>query len=126
MLCHEANGKFAQRGAEFIEVCARVLNADQRDGAPRQALRKRNLNANPRTEFARQWQELTARYGGKLDKSRADFMICRRLLQAGFSVEEIEGAMREVSIASAERKAGHEEDYILRTLKAAGSSSFVV
>ncbi|MEP9080021.1 DNA primase, partial (plasmid) [Enterobacter hormaechei] len=50
------------------------------------------------------------------DLSKCDFIAAQKLASRGRSAEEIGKAMAEASPALAERKPGHEADYIERTV----------
>lgn len=121
VLCHEANSHVAQRGAEFVQACTAKLEAAKKKSVDtsHRPLKQKAVGIDPRTEFIRQWHELAARYGTKMDSSRADFMICRNMIVAGFDDSDIVAAMLASSPALSERKTGHEADYINRTINAA-------
>lgn len=57
---------------------------------------------------------LVKRFGD--DLSKCDFIAAQKLASRGRSAEEIGKAMAEASPALAERKPGHEADYIERTV----------
>lgn len=71
--------------------------------------------------FSSELAGLLERYGGGLDASKADWMIVNKMIQKGYSEDEIKQAMYEASYDLQARKKGHIEDYINRTLKAASS-----
>src|SRR5260364_244863 len=59
-----------------------------------------------------------ARYGGNIDMSRADFMICKDMAKQGYSSEQLEQALTAASPELPTRKLGHEMDYCQRTVRA--------
>jgi hypothetical protein len=63
-------------------------------------------------------------YGADTDYSRLDWMVVKELLRKGYGEGEVRSAMVQASPAIAQRKCGHVEDYVERTVrKAAGSTS---
>jgi hypothetical protein len=56
------------------------------------------------------------------DVSRCDFLAASRLLERGFAPPTIRQAIREASPDLADRKHGHVEDYVRRTVEAATRS----
>lgn len=66
-------------------------------------------------EYHRQAKVIEALYPNT-DYSRLDWMIATEMLEQGFSVAAVEVAMREASPLLEERKKGHIDDYITRTV----------
>ena len=60
--------------------------------------------------------------GGESDISKLDFKVARVASKKGFTENEIAGAIRRYSPNLEARKAGHVEDYILRTIRKAALS----
>jgi hypothetical protein len=118
VLCHEANGKTAVRGAEFVHAVEQAAIKKTIKPIRQTQPPPHSSSDNVRAEFTRQWRVLTARYGSEFDSSRADFMICRSLLQK-FSRDEVADALRNSSDMLFDRKVGHVDDYITRTVAAA-------
>src|SRR6218665_3132157 len=59
-----------------------------------------------------------ARFGASMDVSKADYMIGVDMARKGFSPDQIGGAIEQASPEQPTRKAGHEADYVARTVKA--------
>jgi hypothetical protein len=66
-------------------------------------------------EYHRQAKVIKALYPNT-DYSRLDWMIVTEMLEQGFSADAVEVAMREASPLLEERKKGHIDDYITRTV----------
>ena len=80
-------------------------------------LPERQLSRHRRTaldEYRSEMAGLVKRFGD--DLSKCDFIAAQKLASRGRSAEEIGKAMAEASPALAERKPGHEADYIERTV----------
>ena len=60
--------------------------------------------------------------GGESDMSKLDFKVARVASKKGFTENEIAAAIRRYSPNLQSRKAGHVEDYILRTIRKAALS----
>jgi hypothetical protein len=121
VLCHAAPGTLAPAGAEFMRFVERTLK-ERAEVLQNKTIPFRKISGvrvDPSIEYTRQWQNLQARYGDAMDKSRADFMICCNLLLNEYSPEDVAAAARVASVSLADRKTGHETDYIMRTIKAA-------
>jgi len=77
-------------------------------------------------------RNINKRFTGKLssiikrypdtDWSRADFMIAKDLIREGYKAEQIEQVIKEESAVISDRKAGHIDDYCMRTVNAASTS----
>ena len=57
-----------------------------------------------------------------MDLSKADYMIGVDMARKGFSADQIGGAIEQASPELPTRKAGHEADYVARTVKAVSPS----
>ena len=57
-----------------------------------------------------------------MDVSKADYMIGVDMARLGFSADQIGQAIEEASPELPTRKAGHEADYVARTVKAVMAS----
>ncbi|MCL2876526.1 MAG: RepB family DNA primase [Betaproteobacteria bacterium] len=122
VLCHEANGQIAAHGAKLLCEMQNFLLAEEAKPKPAPVIRPRLGNMDAQAEFTRQWKALIVRYGENIDskhglnESRADFVICRNLLQDGYTPDEVAAALAAASPNLSTRKKGHEQDYIDRTL----------
>ena len=65
---------------------------------------------------------LYARFGASMDVSKADYMIGVDMVRRGFKPEQIGQAIEQASPELPTRKAGHEADYVARTVKAVMAS----
>ena len=61
---------------------------------------------------------LYGRFGASMDVSKADYMIGVDMARRGFSPDQIGQAIEQASPELPTRKAGHEADYVARTVKA--------
>ncbi len=59
---------------------------------------------------------LIIKHGKKIDLSRADYQIAKRMAQDGYSAEIIKKTILEGSPELSNRKNGHVEDYLDRTI----------
>ena len=60
---------------------------------------------------------VSSQYGRDMDVSRADWMTAKRMAVAGYKPGDIENAIHEASPGLDERKKGHIEDYVSRTVR---------
>ena len=119
---HESKGKTATAGPALVQQAGQQIEQAQRqqEKARRLAsleLPERQLSRHRRTaldEYRSEMAGLVKRFGD--DLSKCDFIAAQKLASRGRSAEEIGKAMAEASPALAERKPGHEADYIERTV----------
>ena len=122
VLCRESSGKSATAGPELMQQAGQVLDSIERRQertarlaeitAPQSVRRyRRSVVDDYRSEMA----GLVKRYGD--DLSKCDFIAAMKLASKGREPDEISKAMAEASPAIMERKAGHEADYIKRTVQ---------
>lgn len=130
VLLRESKGKTATAGPALVQQAGQQIEQAQRqqEKARRLAsleLPERQLSRHRRTaldEYRSEMAGLVKRFGD--DLSKCDFIAAQKLASRGRSAEEIGKAMAEASPALAERKPGHEADYIERTVsKVMGLSS---
>jgi hypothetical protein len=72
----------------------------------------------PHTDYRLGLKKLYARFGASMDLSKADYMIGVDMVRKGFSADQIGGAIEQASPELPTRKAGHEADYVARTVNA--------
>ena len=124
VLAHESSGKPAERGHEVLRhhaqrILTRAAEADRKTrieaatNAP-EALKGRD----PTQTYRHGLKALYARFGQGMDVSKADFMIGVDMAKRGFSADQIGKAIEQASPELPTRKAGHEADYVARTVKA--------
>lgn len=77
---------------------------------------RNEFQINTVDEYKRQMRVLYQRYGEDIDLSRADFMVCKSMLQYGYPSDQIKDAVACVSPNIESRKAGHIRDYAERTV----------
>lgn len=122
VLLRESKGKTATAGPELMQQAGQVLDSIKRQQertarlaeitAPRSVRRyRRSAVDDYRSEMA----GLVKRFGD--DLSKCDFIAAMKLASKGREPDEIAKAMAEASPAIMERKAGHEADYIKRTVQ---------
>jgi len=121
VLCRESSGKSATAGPELMQQAGQVLeNIERRQ---EKARRLEGIKAGPKRSYRRdavddyrsEMAGLVKRYGD--DLSKCDFIAAMKLASKGREPDEIAKAMAEASPAIMERKAGHEADYIRRTVQ---------
>jgi hypothetical protein len=129
VLAHDCTGKAAAAAPAYLERIEQSM-----DKAEAQKERAKRLEAlqtakpgsggrDPIQEYQRQAQRLVAKYGAGADLSRMDWMIATDMAKSGrFTVQDIERGIRECSPNVESRKAGHIEDYALRTAAKAWQS----
>ena len=78
--------------------------------------------ARPYQTYRHGLKALYARFGASMDVSKADYMIGVDMVRRGFKPEQIGQAIEQASPELPTRKAGHEADYVARTVKAVMAS----
>jgi len=128
VLCHESSGNQASRGDEFVKTISKQISNVMAQKEKETRLRSAE-NApqgtdryNPIRTYQSNLKSLTERYGADMDLSRADFMICSKMAQQGFTAKQLTETLQKASPELPIRKAGHESDYCQRTVKAVFSS----
>lgn len=119
VLLRESKGKTATAGPALVQQAGQQIEQAQRqqEKARRLAsleLPERQLSRHRRTALDEYRSEMAGLV--KDDLSKCDFIAAQKLASRGRSAEEIGKAMAEASPALAERKPGHEADYIERTV----------
>ena len=79
---------------------------------------ERTNGRDPMQTYRHGLKALYARFGASMDVSKADYMIGVDMARKGFSPDQIGGAIEQASPELPTRKAGHEADYVARTVKA--------
>ena len=121
VLLWEALGRSAPGGPDLLKEAWLALRAAEdaeasRSRARAQAPRSAPVaGADPLAFHARILADLRARFS-PLDPSRSDWMACERMGKAGFTPEQIYQAILIGSPNLEERKRGHIEDYVTRTV----------
>ena len=116
VLLRESNGQVATAGRELLEQARempRIENSKRIDHL------KRTVNITPEAErvFVSESISLEAKYGHKIDRSRADWMITKKMLKAGFEPSDIAGTMVKHSPEIENRKRDiNVDDYVNRTI----------
>lgn len=124
VLAHESSGKVAERGRQVLAVAAqrvidRVAVADRKGRMEAiQTATEPPKGRNPIQTYRYGLKALYSRFGKDMDVSKADFMIGVDMARKGFSPDQIGGAIEQASPELPTRKAGHEADYVARTVKA--------
>ena len=123
VLLRESKGKAATAGPELVQQAGQQIEQAERQQEKARRLASLDLpeqqpgRRHRRTaleEYRSEMAGLVKRYGD--DLSKCDFIAAQKLASRGRSAEEIGKAMAEASPALAERKPGHEADYIERTV----------
>lgn len=124
VLSHDSGGRLAPAGPELVQRAAQRVR-DREAKADRQTRIEAAQSASERTNgldpvqtYRRRLKALYARFGASMDVSRADYMIGVDMARKGFSPDQIGRAIELASPELPTRKAGHEADYVARTVKA--------
>lgn len=133
VLCHEAPGHVATSGQRLVVGAEEAIERMQVQREKAERLRTAYEASERPTgtfshvqEYRRQLSTLHKRYGDDMDFSRADFMIGRDMVARGYSLDAVADAIYQASPGLAERKAGHEDDYVQRTLHAVWNDPSIV
>lgn len=124
VLAHESGGKVAPAGLALVQQAAqRVLDREakaERESRAEaaQTAPERTNGRDPIQTYRHGLKALYARFGASMDVSKADYMIGVDMVRRGFKPEQIGQAIEQASPELPTRKAGHEADYVARTVKA--------
>jgi hypothetical protein len=124
VLCHEASGKQASKGLEAVEKARKGLTQLKLEQERKRRVEgvknapERVLGRDPVFHYQKQLRSLMAKYGAKIDYSRADYMIVLSMAKQGYGQQELVKTLELASPELPKRKAGHELDYCQRTVKA--------
>jgi hypothetical protein len=123
-LLRSAPGREAPDGELLLRQASRALEERDRglDRASRVEMSLPTQAATPEAE--REATEIYRRRFAELhrltnDRSRCDFVVARHLVERGFEPSTVERAMTAASPDLEERKPGHVQDYVRRTVEAA-------
>lgn len=127
VLAERCNGRDATQGASILAEASRRLverrkqaQATTPPSNPSEPPpRPLKCDIDPIRYATHQYHALKQRYGAEFDESRADFMVASDLLQMGLSASQVRAALEQTSPRLAQRKEGHVEDYLQRTVAAA-------
>ena len=124
VLAHESSGKVAPAGLALVQQAAQRVR-DREASIERQSRIEATQTAPERTNgrdpiqtYRHGLKALYARFGASMDVSKADYMIGVDMVRRGFKPEQIGQAIEQASPELPTRKAGHEADYVARTVKA--------
>ena len=124
VLAHASGGKVAPAGLALVQQAAQRVR-DREAKAEREVRLEAARTASERTNgrdptltYRHGLKALYARFGASMDLSRADYMIGVDMARKGFTSEQIGQAIEQASPELPTRKAGHEADYVARTVKA--------
>lgn len=120
VLCRESSGKTATAGPQMMQAAKQELEGIERQ--QERTSRLESIEAGPQRryhktavdEYRSEMQGLVKRFPD--DLSRCDFIAAMKLALRGWETKDITEAMTEASPALMERKAGHEADYVERTV----------
>ncbi|MCU7800449.1 MAG: RepB family DNA primase [gamma proteobacterium symbiont of Lucinoma myriamae] len=124
VLLREAKGIITPNAQELLEEGEKLLIAIKADQIKeREKLKqliaegkKNKPNQNPSDFFSQELNKIKTYYKGTLDFSKIDWVIAKKMAHAGFNGDEIKQAIAEASPDLYERKKGHIENYINRTV----------
>lgn len=128
VLAHDSGGKVAPAGLALVQQAAQRVR-DREASIERQSRIEATQTAPERTNgrdpiqtYRHGLKALYARFGASMDVSKADYMIGVDMVRRGFKPEQIGQAIEQASPELPTRKAGHEADYVARTVKAVMAS----
>lgn len=125
VLAHQSTGKLASQGPHFAKTATELTwERELKIGSQKlvESLKGEiRGKSTPEHVYKRQMTALSRYYGSAMDYSRADYMVSKDMLRRGYTAAEVEQGMKDASIDLAKRKAGHIDDYVERTVKAAQS-----
>jgi hypothetical protein len=78
------------------------------------------------TKYYKEWKTRRRESWKPEDVSVGDYAVACRMLKEGYLTKEVEAAMLSCSAAIAIRKAGHIEDYVVRTVRAAAKKCQII
>jgi len=129
VLAHESSGQPAAKGQRFVDAFLQQLaqtgqetEKKNRSEWPKKALQAPQTGQpipDPTQTFQTALKRFLDRFGNDIDPSRADYMAAVDMAKRGYSPQNIAKAIAEASPALQQRKAGHQQDYIDRTVRAA-------
>ena len=127
VLAERCNGRDASQGADIlVEASARLVERRKPQKGtdppatpldPTPSPLKRDFD--PIGCATNLYRRLAQQYGAAFDESRADFMVASDLLEMGLSPGDIAATLEQTSPNLMQRKEGHIEDYLERTIAAA-------
>ena len=124
VLAHDSGGKVAPAGLELVQQAAQRVREREAKAERQTRLEaaqtapERTNGRDPMQTYRHGLKALYARFGASMDVSKADYMIGVDMARKGFSPDQIGGAIEQASPELPTRKAGHEADYVARTVKA--------
>lgn len=128
VLAHESSGKVAPAGLALVQQAAQRVR-DREASIERQSrieatqtTPERTNGRDPIQTYRHGLKALYARFGASMDVSKADYMIGVGMVRGGFDPDQIGQAIEQASPELPTRKAGHEADYVARTVKAVMAS----
>jgi hypothetical protein len=131
VLAHDCPGTMARAAPAYVDKVQAHLAAQKeqerlkKEEQAREAEKSARLerinaskgisSADPGREYQRGAKRLLERYGADADMSKLDWMVAKDMAKGKFTVEQIAGAIEAHSPAIDTRKAGHVDDYAMRT-----------
>ena len=123
VLLRESKGKIASNATLLRLEAKKLIETQSKAGGGQRPTQKPTMCVVNGRDPTKAYLELAAQlidsYGQDTDYSRVDWMVVKTLLSEGFSAEQIKVAMQESSPSLQERKKGHVDDYINRTVEKA-------
>lgn len=135
VLAERCNGKVATLSSKILLEASKRLSERRGDGSARGIALETidpssaSTKPPPRSPFqsdidpaayaTRQYQKLARWYGSDFDESRADYMVASDLLRMGLDDDQARAVLERTSPHLAQRKEGHIDDYLERTIAAA-------
>jgi hypothetical protein len=128
VLAHDSGSKVAPAGLALVQQAAQRVR--EREASTERKTRleatqtapERTKGRDPTQMYLSGLKTLYGRFGASMDVSKADFMIGVAMARRGFNPDEIGQAIEQASPELPTRKAGHETDYVARTVAAVMAS----
>ena len=124
VLAHDSRCQVAPAGLVLVQQAAQRVREREAE-AERETRLEASKTApghpngrDPVMTYRQGLKTLYGRFGASMDVSKADYMIGVDMARRGFSPDQIGQAIEQASPELPTRKAGHEADYVARTVKA--------
>ena len=114
VLCHDSGGKICEIAKEIIyKGIWYLIDKEQIKKGMKSSSKTNRSPLNPEQFFL---QSIIKMKDINSDISKLDFAICCRMIRKGFNDDDIFNAMVKCSPSLEQRKAGHKDDYVKRTI----------
>ena len=141
VLLREHGGQVAAAAADLVAAAEASLQEQEKQQEQQEQVRQAQVQQiavraregdlkDPVAEFSSEMRGLLNRFGEQIadpanpkwTMSKCDFVVAAKMFRRGHETDAIELAMREASPDLDRRKAGHVDDYVQRTVRAAAAA----